>query len=87
MSLTKEQVILEYTKCLKNTSYALRTYLQTYDNTQSRYVPLELFPDQDGLIDDYDNYNENIALKYRQAGVSTVTAAWSSKKLAFARKS
>ena len=86
MSLTKEQVILEYTKCLKNTSYALRTYLQTYDNTQSRYVPLELFPDQDGLIDDYDNYNENIALKYRQAGVSTVTAAWSSKKLAFARK-
>ena len=23
---------------------------------------------------------ENIALKYRQAGVSTVTAAWASKK-------
>lgn len=86
MSLTKEQVILEYTKCLRNTSYSLRTYLQTYDNTQSRYVPLELFPDQDELIEDYDNYNENIALKYRQAGVSTVTAAWSSKKLVFARK-
>ena len=86
MGLTKEQLLLEYTKCMKNTSYALKTYLQTYDNTQSRYVPLELFPDQVRLVEDYDSYNENIALKYRQAGVSTVTAAWASKILAFARK-
>jgi hypothetical protein len=51
-----------------------------------KYVPLELFPDQITLLDDYENYNENIALKYRQAGVSTVTAAWMSKRLVFARK-
>ena len=86
MSLTKEQVLLEYAKCVKNTPYALKTYLQTYDNTQSRYVPLELFPDQVSLIEDYDNYEENIALKYRQAGVSTVTSAWASKRLVFAKK-
>jgi hypothetical protein len=71
---------------MRNTPYALRTYLQTYDNTVSKYVPLDLFPDQISLIEDYDNYNENIALKYRQAGVSTVTAAWASKRLAFAKK-
>jgi hypothetical protein len=71
---------------MRNAPYALRTYLQTYDNTVSKYVPLELFPDQVSLLEDYEKYNENIALKYRQAGVSTVTAAWSSKKLAFARK-
>ena len=64
----------------------MKTYLQTYDNTQQKYVPLELFPDQVSLVEDYENYNENIALKYRQAGVSTVTAAWSSKKLVFAKK-
>jgi hypothetical protein len=86
MNLTKEQVILEYTKCMKSTPYALKTYLQTYDNTVQKYVPLELFPDQVGLVNDYENYNENIALKYRQAGVSTVTAAWASKKLIFASK-
>ena len=86
MSLTRDQVMLEYVKCMKDTSYALRTYLQTYDNTVSKYVPLELFPDQVTLLEDYENYNENIALKYRQAGVSTVTAAWISKKLGFARK-
>ena len=86
MNYTKEQVLIEYVKCVKDTPYALRTYLETYDNTVSKYVPLELFPDQVSLLDDYENYNENIALKYRQAGVSTVTAAWASKKLVFAKK-
>ena len=84
--MTKEQLIIEYTKCMRNTPYALRTYLQTYDNTVSKYVPLDLFADQISLLEDYETHNENIALKYRQAGVSTVTAAWASKKLAFARK-
>ena len=84
--MTKEQLIIEVTKCMRNTPYALKTYLQTYDNTVSKYVPLDLFPDQVSLIEDYDSYNENIALKYRQAGVSTVTAAWASKKLVFAKK-
>jgi hypothetical protein len=86
MSLSKEQVLMEYVKCHKDTTYALRTYLQTYDNTVSKYVPLELFPDQISLLEDYENYNENIALKYRQAGVTTVTAAWASKKLVLAQK-
>ena len=86
MGLSREQVLLEYAKCVKDTPYALKTYLQTYDNTQSQYVPLELFPDQVNLINDYDNHEENIALKYRQAGVSTVTAAWASKKVVTASK-
>jgi intein/homing endonuclease len=86
MALKKEQLMLEYIKCMKDTVYTLKTYLQTYDNTVSKYVPLELFPDQIALLEDYEKYNENIALKYRQAGVSTVTAAWLSKKLVFANK-
>ena len=86
MALTKEQLTIEYVKCMRDTPYALRTYLQTYDNTVQKYVPLELFPDQVTLLNDYENYEENIALKYRQAGVSTVTAAWISKRLVFAKK-
>ena len=86
MALTKEQVMMEYVKCMRDTPYALKSYLETYDNTVSKYVPLELFPDQISLLEDYENFNENIALKYRQAGVSTVTAAWISKKIAFAKK-
>jgi len=87
MSLSKEQILLEYAKCVNDTPYALKTYLQTYDNTQSKYVPLELFNDQVTLVKDYDSAEENIALKYRQAGVSTVTSAWASKRLVFAKKS
>ncbi len=55
---------------MRSTPYALRTYLQTYDNTVQKYVPLDLFPDQVSLIEDYDNYNENIALKLFLAGHS-----------------
>jgi Terminase large subunit, T4likevirus-type, N-terminal len=86
MGFSKEELLIEYKKCITNTPYALKTYLQTFDNTVSKYVPLELFEDQENLVNDYDNYNENIALKYRQAGVSTVTAGWASKKIAFASK-
>lgn len=82
---SKLEQLKEYAKILKDTPYALKTYLQTYDNTQKKYVPLELFSDQIQLIKDYEQYNENITKKYRQAGVSTVTAAWISKKLQFAR--
>lgn len=86
MAISKEAALLEYAKCSRDTVYALKTYLQTYDNTQSRYVPVDLFHDQIQLINDYDNYEENIALKYRQAGVSTVTSAWASKRLVMASK-
>jgi hypothetical protein len=76
---------MEYAKIIKDTPYALRTYLQTFDNTQKKYVPMDLFEDQIQLIQDYEDYNENITRKYRQAGVTTVTAAWLSKKLQLAK--
>jgi len=79
----------EYARIIKDTPYALRTYLRTFDNTQkkseNKLVPLDLFPDQIQLIKDYEDYNENITRKYRQAGVTTVTAAWISKKLQIAK--
>jgi hypothetical protein len=82
---SRAEQLLEYAKIIKDTPYALRTYLQTYDNTQKKYVPMNLFPDQVQLIQDYEDYNENITKKYRQAGVTTVTAAWLSKKLQLAK--
>jgi len=86
MSNQKIEQLREYAKIIKDTPYALKTYLQTYDNTQKRFVPLDLFPDQIQLLEDYEKYNENITRKYRQAGVTTVTAAWISKKLQTAKK-
>jgi hypothetical protein len=81
----KIEQLKEYARIMKDAPYALKTYLTTYDNTQKKYVPLELFPDQVQLIKDYEIYNENITRKYRQAGVTTVTAAWISRKLQLAK--
>jgi hypothetical protein len=78
---TRIEQLKEYAHIIKDTQYAMKTYLQTYDNTQRKFVPLDLFPDQIQLITDYETYNENITKKYRQAGVTTVTSAWISKLL------
>ena len=82
---SRAEQLMEYAKIMKDTPYALKTYLQTFDNTQKKYVPMDLFEDQIQLIKDYEDYNENITRKYRQAGVTTVTAAWLSKKLQLAK--
>tara|TARA_R110000824_G_scaffold131173_6_gene293122 strand:+ start:11 stop:1735 length:1725 start_codon:yes stop_codon:yes gene_type:complete len=84
--MTQEELIQEYAKCYKDTSYAIKTYLETYDNTKSKYVPFVLFPEQETMLNNFDDYNDNIVKKYRQAGVSTATAAWVSKTLQFASK-
>ncbi len=86
MGMNKKELIQEYVKCHGDTPYALKTYLQTYDNTKKKHVPFELFPEQKEMISDFENYDDNIVLKYRQAGVSTATAGWVSKKLQFASK-
>ena len=74
----------ELAKIMSDTPYALRTYLETYDNTQKKFVPFALFEDQIKLIKDLEAHNENITKKYRQAGVTTVVAGWLSKKLQLA---
>jgi len=41
MSAKIEQ-LKEYARIIKDTPYALRTYLQTYDNTQKKICPYGL---------------------------------------------
>jgi hypothetical protein len=84
--MTQEELIQEYAKCYKDTPYAIKTYLETYDNTQSKYVPFILFPEQEMMLKNFETHNDNITKKYRQAGVSTATAAWVSKQIQFAPK-
>jgi len=84
--MDQQELIKEYARCLQDTNYAIETYLETYDNTQSRYVPFNLFPEQKMMLSNFEKHNDNITKKYRQAGVSTATAAWVSKRLQFASK-
>jgi Terminase large subunit, T4likevirus-type, N-terminal len=82
--LTREEILLEYGKCLMSPIYAIETYLETFDKTQEGFVPFKLFPRQKEIIHAYEKNRFNLITKPRQAGVSTTTAAYHSIKVAFA---
>ncbi len=77
--LTLEEQADEIFRCGVDAIYFIETYLTVFDQTQGRggkIVPFKLFPFQKDLIKAYMKHKENIANKYRQAGVSTTTCAF-----------
>lgn len=76
MNLTTTEILYEYAMCLEDPTYAIETYLTTFDKTQEGFVPFVLFPRQKEIITAYQNHRFNIVTKPRQAGVSTTTAAY-----------
>lgn len=74
--MNKAQKLFEIAKCLKDPIYAIQNYLETEDRTQGGFVPFDLFPRQKELVKGYINYQHNIVMKPRQAGISTTTAAF-----------
>lgn len=84
--LDKKALLLEYTKCATNPSYVIESYFETFDKTQEGYVPFNLFNIQKKLLKNYQENRFNLVLKYRQAGISTVTAAYAAVTAAFAPK-
>lgn len=86
MLLTREEILLEYTKCVKDPIYAIETYFQTFDKTQGGIVPFYLFPRQKEIIYAYTTHRFNLIAKPRQAGVSTTTAAYAAIRVSFASR-
>ena len=84
--LTTQEIFKEYARCLTQPTYAIETYLETFDKTQEGFVPFRLFPRQKEIISAYEKHRFNIVTKPRQAGVSTTTAAYMSIKVGFADK-
>ncbi len=82
--LTTQEIFKEYARCLTQPTYAIETYLETFDKTQEGFVPFKLFPRQKEIIAAYEKHRFNIVTKPRQAGVSTTTAAYMSIKVGFA---
>lgn len=80
--LTKKQILEEYGKCLMDPVYAIENYLKTFDS-QRGYVQFKLFPKQKEVIRNYEDYVKNLVTKPRQAGITTLTAAFIAVKLAF----
>jgi hypothetical protein len=79
-------ITTEYLKCSMDYVYFIENYLTTYDQTKKGNVPFKLFPIQQEILHNFKNSRYNIALKYRQAGLSTITAAYVCWLLLFAEE-
>jgi hypothetical protein len=77
--LTKSEQADEIIKCASDPIYLIETYFTVFDGTQGKggmIVPFRLFEYQKDLIKTYQEERFVVANKYRQAGISTCTAAY-----------
>lgn len=89
MILDYDYLAQEYSKCYKDKSriYMIQNFLKTFDGTQGKEVPFKLFPRQQVLCQTLGFGTGSIATtKYRQAGITTVTAGFISCQTVLADK-
>ena len=81
-------LMTEYAKCYKDKSrvYMIQNYLKTYDATQRKEVPFNLFPRQQDLCKALGGNSNVVTTKPRQAGISTTTGAFISCEMILADK-
>lgn len=78
--------MMVYAKCKSDPAYFIENYLETFDKTQQKYVKFKPFPKQMEAIQSFKEHRYNVVLKYRQAGISTLTAAYITWLISFANK-
>lgn len=80
---------IEYLKCLKDKTrkYFIENYLSTFNADERKEVPFKLFPRQIEFLHSLVTKPNTIAIKHRQAGITTVSSAWITGQIVFARKS
>ena len=81
--ISKTEQLHEFTKCLVNIPYAFKTYLETFDQTQEKNVPFQLFTRQIEVIEALENNRYILVSKYRQAGITTTLAGYFAIKTSF----
>lgn len=80
---------MEYLRCLKDRSriYFIEHYLSTFNADERKEVPFNLFPRQKVFLNTVSQQSNCIAVKHRQCGVTTISSAWITGQLVFARAS
>ena len=79
MAITAQMI--EFLKCMDDVPYSLKTYNETFDQTKNKFVPFALFTEQVNLIELYKNNRFVLVSKYRQAGITTVTAGYCANRI------
>lgn len=84
--MDKKTLALKYISYLENPINLIQDCFQTFDSTQGKYVPFNLFPKQSELLNIYHTKQHVLVNKSRQAGISTVTASYIAALCALATK-
>lgn len=81
-----EQMQIEYAKSYMDKSriYFIENYLKTFNATEGKNVPFVLFPRQKVFLRNIAENNNNVAIKHRQCGITTVSSAYSAAQCVFA---
>lgn len=76
----------EYIRCLrdKTRKYFIEHYLSTFNADERKEVPFKLFPRQIEFLHSLCENQNTIAVKHRQAGITTVSSAWITGQCVFA---
>lgn len=84
--MTERQI--DYIKCWKDKTrkYFIENYLSTFNADERKDVPFKLFPRQCAFLESLVEYPNTIAIKHRQAGITTVSSAWVTGQIVFAKK-
>ena len=82
--LSKKELVKELVKCGKDPVYFIDNYCKIAHPTRGQ-IPFKTWNFQKELLQKFNDYRNNIILKSRQMGISTITAAYVSWMLLFHR--
>ena len=68
----------------KSRIYFIEKYLSTFNADEGKKTPFHLFPRQKAFLKSIAENGRSIAIKHRQAGITTVSSAWICGQLALA---
>ena len=68
----------------KSRIYFIEKYLSTFNADEGKRTPFHLFPRQKAFLKSIAENGRSIAIKHRQAGITTVSSAWICGQIALA---
>ena len=74
--MENQELLQEFKKCATNPAHFISTYIKVTHPVRG-LVPFHLYPFQERILDELENNRFNILRKFRQAGCTTIAAAYS----------
>ena len=73
--MEKEKLIEEFKRCSQDPVYFISKYIKVTHPIRG-LVPFKLYPFQERILSDLESHRFNILRKFRQAGCTTIAAAY-----------